>query len=403
MQRLVFRIVTQPCRSAGTTAGVRVHYLMDTAGKRLGPFPWIRDADFAANSTVLQQINVHSGVLDSTSLQELCIGHDSVGDAGTGWLLAGVGVGVWEEGTITPLKETWFPHITNAWLGESDAFDGRSGPPHVTLQAENVTAAQEQRQRVKLTSMETGAFAIPEAMKMKRLGKRGRITKREGWAGEDAYFINPESYSFGVADGVSQWAERGIDAGLFARELIRGASQEPNLEHAFQFAKKSGLRGSSTLVICRLDMENAKCYCETIGDSQVMLVQSDGKVLKRSVAQEHSFGTPFQLDSDENRDRPKDGLKFVWDVAPGDFLVAGSDGLFDNMGEDEIALRVAAAAEDDKRTCSQRAVDLATRAFELSQDKRGSSPYSKAASEALNLAFSGGKGDDITVIVSRVM
>lgn len=395
--RLLFRIVTQARRGAGTTASVRVHHLKDRYGSTVGPFPWIRDQDFSPSSTVLQEVVLPlNSSLDCLALSELCIGHDSMGDAGTGWMLHGVGVSALPR---APSEEVWFPHRSEVWLGESDTQDGHSGPPQVVLTSAAVANDTLPSGASALHAIELGAFAIPEASKIRRLGKRGRVTSKEGWAGEDAYFINPQARSFGVADGVSQWAEVGIDAGLFARELIRGAAEVPTLEHAFEFAKASGLRGSSTLAICKVDLHRAECRCETIGDSQVLLVHRTGRVGKRTLAQEHAFGVPFQLDSDENKDRPGDGLHFTWGLQSGDVLVVGSDGLFDNVGEEDIARLVTS----EGKTCSQLAVLLASKAFDLSQDKRGSSPYSRAASEALNLAFSGGKSDDITVVVARVL
>jgi protein phosphatase PTC7 len=38
--------------------------------------------------------------------------------------------------------------------------------------------------------------------------------------GEDAHFICQERQTFGVADGVGGWAMKGIDSGIFARELM---------------------------------------------------------------------------------------------------------------------------------------------------------------------------------------
>lgn len=39
-------------------------------------------------------------------------------------------------------------------------------------------------------------------------------------------------------------------------------------------------------------------------------------------------------------------------------------------------------------------------AYEASVDKRAITPYAREASEALNMCFSGGKKDDITVLVA---
>lgn len=62
--------------------------------------------------------------------------------------------------------------------------------------------------------------------------------------------------------------------------------------------------------------------------------------------QEHSFNTPFQL-ADPQRlpgcDRPQGGLDYSTRLQRGDVVVAGSDGLFDNMWDIQLAELVTAA------------------------------------------------------------
>ncbi len=43
---------------------------------------------------------------------------------------------------------------------------------------------------------------------------------------------------------------------------------------------------------------------------------------------------------------------------------------------------------------------LAKLAYDSSRDRRKVTPYSEAASEAFNMVYSGGKPDDITVLVA---
>lgn len=62
--------------------------------------------------------------------------------------------------------------------------------------------------------------------------------------------------------------------------------------------------------------------------------------------QEHAFNTPFQLASPQFLpacDRPQGGLTYSARLAQGDVLVAGSDGLFDNMWDTQLAELVATA------------------------------------------------------------
>ena len=82
------------------------------------------------------------------------------------------------------------------------------------------------------------------------------------YGGEDAYFTQGNMF-LGVADGIYEWRDRGIDAGLFSRALMKGASEYTSLNNnndhfitskdvfraAAKYAKETGLKGSSTLCI----------------------------------------------------------------------------------------------------------------------------------------------------------
>jgi protein phosphatase PTC7 len=62
--------------------------------------------------------------------------------------------------------------------------------------------------------------------------------------------------------------------------------------------------------------------------------------------QEHSFNTPFQLACPQflpASDRPQGGLTYSTRLQKGDVIVAGSDGLFDNMWDTQLAELVASA------------------------------------------------------------
>jgi protein phosphatase PTC7 len=84
---------------------------------------------------------------------------------------------------------------------------------------------------------------------------------KEATGGEDGHFICIDEQAIGVADGVGGWADHGVDAGLYAKELMSksmGAiKDEPEgaidpsrvLEKAFASTKA---RGSSTACIITL-------------------------------------------------------------------------------------------------------------------------------------------------------
>lgn len=88
-------------------------------------------------------------------------------------------------------------------------------------------------------------------------------------------------------------------------------------------------------------------------------------------------------------------------VSPGDVVVLGSDGLWDNLADDALVASVAAgrAAKEGASALARR---LAGEAFRASLDRERESPYSLGASEAFDMVYSGGKRDDITVLVALV-
>lgn len=84
---------------------------------------------------------------------------------------------------------------------------------------------------------------------------------KEETGGEDAHFICADEQAIGVADGVGGWADVGVNAGLYARELmshsVAAIQEEPKglidparvLEKAHSFTTA---KGSSTACIIAL-------------------------------------------------------------------------------------------------------------------------------------------------------
>jgi len=126
------------------------------------------------------------------------------------------------------------------------------------------------------------------------------------------------------------------------------------------------------------------------------------RVLKfRSPQQEHEFGCPFQLGHLPEADPPSTAMRTELPLRHGDLIVLGSDGLWDNVS-DEGVLSIAAESESSGEPAAAMARRLAGAAFEGSVDRKRGTPYSAAATEAFGMVYSGGKKDDITVLVARV-
>lgn len=224
--------------------------------------------------------------------------------------------------------------------------------------------------------------------------------------GEDAYFICPEKQVFGVADGVGGWAEVGVDSGEYARKLmcesLIAAREEPTgcvdaarvLKKAYS---KTTCRGSSTA--CILALSDYGLEAVNLGDSGFLVVRN-GRMIFKSPAQQHNFNFPFQLESCGAGDPVSAAEHFCVEVAAGDVIIAGTDGLFDNLFAAEmetIVLQATWSGMGPDTTAQQ----IAYLAREHANDCNRQTPFSAAAQSA-GYSFYGGKMDDITVIVSYV-
>jgi len=241
--------------------------------------------------------------------------------------------------------------------------------------------------------------------------------------GEDAFFASHPLAAFGLADGVGSWSRVGIDAGLFSRTLLRHAHREmqrravgtprlPNLPEtvrlAFEAVREEQVLGSCTLLLAQMHMNMLSVL--NFGDSGIVafrpfLVQSKFvggtpepalRIIYRSTPMLHRPNLPLQLSHQDASDmsvlEPYDLVTLR--VRPGDIIVAGTDGLFDNVGERELKSLVLphsdlyAKQRDSRERASDLADRIAQRAAEIAR-----SPYEFGG---------GGKLDDIAVVVGHV-
>lgn len=158
------------------------------------------------------------------------------------------------------------------------------------------------------------------------------------------------------------------------------------------------------------------------------MVVRDGCAVFRSPAQQHNFNFTYQLENGSNGDSPSSGQVrayriqsfvdfvpylsnnhmiidkmmqvFSIPVVTGDVIVAGTDGLFDNLYNNDITAVVvhAVRAGLGPQVMAQK---IAALARQRAQEKDRQTPFSAAAQEA-GFRYYGGKLDDITVVVSCI-
>lgn len=232
--------------------------------------------------------------------------------------------------------------------------------------------------------------------------------------GDDGWFISEESQSAGVADGVGSWRNKNIKPGIYTRSLMgitknriqAGLNPYDAIKSAYEDWKDRTNYGSTTFCVSQL--LNNTLFVAQLGDS-CLLVQRKGRVVYQSNEQEHLFNVPYQLGS--GNDSLSDAWRYQISLLPGDTIVIASDGLFNNLYRSNILSIINSypiSTEDPSALAQSIADELAGVAEEKSNNPKIWSPYAQRSYEmGITDAFAinqlGGKPDDITVIVGRVL
>lgn len=253
--------------------------------------------------------------------------------------------------------------------------------------------------------MVSSPFYIPKNEEVKPLG-------------EDAYFVAAEEQTIGVADGVGGWAKQGIDSGHYARKLMKSSADavvalkgtdgnpigDPKKILQEAFSNTTGVQGASTA--CIVSHNDGVLRAANVGDSGFMVFR-DGKMIYKSQTQQRRFNCPYQLGNHSSCDRPDSAIQMEVTVMVDDLVVLGTDGLLDNMYVEEIekiiAMTMVAKAEREGKTVEEKlAREIAEAAYYKSLDKYGDCPFMRA-SLLEGKHHKGGKVDDITVVVGRII
>jgi serine/threonine protein phosphatase PrpC len=267
----------------------------------------------------------------------------------------------------------------------------------------------------------------------------------------DACFVSQNMQFFAIADGVSEWRTFGLDPSFFPNELVQHLADEllaatiateisdlhicETLEETLRKAyTETQAFGSSTILagLCK----NGVLHSLSLGDSGFLVLRKREHSrslaeVYRSAEQQHSFNCPYQLvhlpspdDYDRlidkglgsfvallkrskqpSHDQPKDASLQMIPLQPFDVIVAGSDGLFDNLYDDDVravAERYLEAGLTPEDFCEKVAKELALQAVHKAWDSDYKSPFSKRASK-YGKKFVGGKLDDVSVVVAMAV
>jgi len=275
---------------------------------------------------------------------------------------------------------------------------------------------------VRLGVHSTGAVLVPHPDKADK-------------GGEDACFVLRDHGAFGVMDGVGGWADEGVDPAAYSSMLAEKSAAavllgmlDPRAIIADAHAN-TRIIGSSTACVAVLRQDESagasgsgsvapqpgrggsQVVIGNVGDAGAMVARG-ATVVFSTPPQQHEFNCPFQLGWKEfypESDTAEDVETFTVDVLPGDALILGSDGLWDNVPALEVAEVCAAQVAAGK--CAQEVAEaIATVAFEHSVDEEYDSPFTQEArrsgydvewwEKAAGKELIGGKMDDIAVVVA---
>ncbi|KAK0731820.1 phosphatase 2C-like domain-containing protein [Lasiosphaeris hirsuta] len=204
--------------------------------------------------------------------------------------------------------------------------------------------------------------------------KPGRAKSARPESGQDAFFVSrlgtqPGSVALGVADGVGGWMDSGVDPADFshafcdymaaaAHEYRAPAAGTRKAELTARELMQKGYEavchdpaieaGGSTAVVGLLG-EDGTLEVANLGDSGYIVLRLNG-VHAHSEPQTHAFNTPFQLSvvppsmlmraatfgGAQLMDQPRDAEVTRLALRHGDVVVFASDGLWDNLFNQDI-------------------------------------------------------------------
>lgn len=289
---------------------------------------------------------------------------------------------------------------------------------------------------------------VDERKRRQSVSWRKRTSFVELDCGEDSFFVANNYKVIGVADGVGGWRSEGVDPAIFSNALMESAKlyaethrddvdPEHILDAAYTKVVKDGnvKVGSSTACVATLKKEEDGSHTldiANLGDSGLMVVRNR-ELYFRVHEKVHGFNAPFQLGvlpkSMVGRafsDRPQDCVRESVPVEEGDVIVMGTDGLFDNLFNSQLAsdagwigkveesaitkiplvgFWLSGLLEHDKMQyvdpyrVAQRVV---ADAYKTSINPEANTPWASMLRQFGETAAKGGKPDDITLLLSRV-
>lgn len=242
--------------------------------------------------------------------------------------------------------------------------------------------------------------------------------------GDDAMIVSPNLV--GVADGVSGWSGAHANSGLFARSFLENISRNfselsfknsdnlnnikeedlsKNLDDAYkdsiQIMKSEDFKGSSTLLIGMIIDKTLKIM--NIGDSKLFVIR-DGEIVQSNSEQYIANLCPEQVGTTKTDKLPSSVVQFYdFELQQDDLILVCSDGVTDNLYNDEILEIINKKLNKEKSNLQEVSNSLLYKTKSTAFDNYCVCPYVEKVNELSNQFITGGKIDDISICISKVL
>jgi len=228
--------------------------------------------------------------------------------------------------------------------------------------------------------------------------------------GDDAWFItNSVINAMGVADGLGSYRPDGINAGLCAREIMEYCKDYFMEGYDNPFTALEGAEsqsrelGSTTALVAHYD--GYYLSVGQVGDSNLIVIRNN-YIQYETTTSSRSHNSPYSIGKSSSDNLEKVFKDYQFHLLPGDIIVMGSDGLWDNVFPTQVIQILKSSGLTGAKGMAQV---LASVAYELSKDEEMWSPFAQDAYEDGQIGleesldeWEGGKPDDITVVVAVV-
>lgn len=285
------------------------------------------------------------------------------------------------------------------------------------------------------------------------IGAANRPSPEKETAGEDAFVGDSAHGVLGVADGVGGWSLKGVDSGVFSRRFLALCHKNAIEHDAVSAIRRARAaiktdptteKGSSTVVLASLRGDELEVA--NYGDSALAVLRVTPRqekktlflyprIVLRTQPQTSAFNTPYQASAEDDLSWEPSALgsysedRVTATLRPGDLVLAATDGLWDNLYDDDVLRLVAsdvrvvwasaarhglldenlARASRDPRSfdptadvLDYMAAVLADAAVALFDDATRTTPFTVEA-RAAGFKHDGGKADDVTVVLGLVV